>query len=154
MGLEFGLGARSSVRLRPPRVPRYAALQMRPGGVTSGRGATTPEAGTRTQYVQYVGARGQAALRLRYVQYEGGRSTWGDHHRKQGIGSRGLYVPYGGPGAYVSAKEVRPATKVHRANLTLTLTLTLTLALALALTSVSLGGGQPRRSTPRRCTGA
>ena len=39
----------------------------------------TPEAGTRTQYVQYVGPWGQAALRLRYV-------------------------ANGGPGAYVSAQ--------------------------------------------------
>ena len=38
----------------------------------------TPEAGTRTQYVLYVGPWGQAALRLRYV-------------------------PNGGPGAYSSA---------------------------------------------------
>jgi hypothetical protein len=32
----------------------------------------TPEAGTRTPYVQYVGPWGQAALRLRYVHYAGG----------------------------------------------------------------------------------
>ena len=32
----------------------------------------TPVAGTRTQYVQYVGPWGQAALRLRYVPNAGG----------------------------------------------------------------------------------
>ena len=32
----------------------------------------TPEAGTRTQYVLYVGPWGQAALRLRYVHNAGG----------------------------------------------------------------------------------
>ena len=32
----------------------------------------TPEAGTRTQYVLYVGPWGQAALRLRYVPNAGG----------------------------------------------------------------------------------
>ena len=32
----------------------------------------TPEAGTCTQYVLYVGAWGQAALRLRYVPNAGG----------------------------------------------------------------------------------
>ena len=32
----------------------------------------TPEAGTRTQYVQYVVPWGQAALRLRYVPNAGG----------------------------------------------------------------------------------
>ena len=33
---------------------------------------STPEAGTRTQYVLYVGPWGQAALRLRYVHNAGG----------------------------------------------------------------------------------
>jgi hypothetical protein len=32
----------------------------------------TPEAGTRTQYVQYAGPWGQAALRPRYVPNAGG----------------------------------------------------------------------------------
>ena len=47
------------------------------------------EAGTRTQYVQYVGPWGQAALRLWYVQ-----ATHTSLSRT---------APYGGPGAYVSA---------------------------------------------------
>jgi hypothetical protein len=51
----------------------------------------TPEAGTRTQYVLYVGPWGQAALRLRYVPNAGGWYAC-------------LYVPNGGPGACVSAQ--------------------------------------------------
>ena len=46
----------------------------------------TAEAGTRTVYVQCVGAREQAALCLRCVWHAG---DW--------------YLQYGGPGAYVSA---------------------------------------------------
>ena len=52
----------------------------------------TAEAGTRTQYVQYVAPWGQAALRVRYVQNAGG---W----------TRRLYVPNGGTGAHVSAQS-------------------------------------------------
>ena len=49
------------------------AGRWRPGVITRERGAyRTAEAGTRTQYVQYVGPWGQAALRLRYVPNAGG----------------------------------------------------------------------------------
>ena len=52
----------------------------------------TAEAGTRTQYVQYVGPWGQAALRLRrYV-------------HKAGAGTRSPYVPYGGRGEITSVR--------------------------------------------------
>ena len=61
-----------------------------PGVITTVRRTYgTAEAGTRTQYVQYVGPWGQAALRLWYPTRE--------------AGTRSPYVPYGGPGAYVSA---------------------------------------------------
>ena len=61
----------------------------------------TAEAGTRTRHVQYVG---QAALRIRYVHNAGG---WD--------------VPYGGAGAYVSARMVRVRVRV-----TLTVTVRVT----------------------------
>ena len=58
--------------------------QLVPGVLNSGQYARStwnttvrgtygaPEAGTRTQYVQYAGPRGQAAVRLRYVPDAGG----------------------------------------------------------------------------------
>ena len=61
--------------------------------ITRERGAyRTAEAGTRNQYVQYVGPWAQAALRLRYVPNAGG---W---H------ARSLYVPYGGAGVITSVR--------------------------------------------------
>ena len=50
------------------------AGRWRPGVITRERGAyRTAEAGTRNQYVQYVGPWAQAALRLLYVHNAGGR---------------------------------------------------------------------------------
>ena len=53
--------------------PRAGPLVPRRAWVATVRGTyPTPEAGTRTQYVLYVGPWGQAALRLRYVHNAGG----------------------------------------------------------------------------------
>jgi len=107
VGVRTGVSARVRVRARPPRVPRYAALQMRPGGGKQRKRCGVHYA--RGGYAHPVRAvrggklRGQAALRLRYVPYAGGRSTWGYNHRTQGTGPRSLYVSHGGPGGYVSA---------------------------------------------------
>ena len=61
--------------------------------ITRERGAyRTAEAGTRTQYVQYVGPCGQAALRIRYA------------YTAREADTRSLHVPYGGARAYVSAQ--------------------------------------------------
>ena len=70
--------------------------------ITRERGAyRTAEAGTRNQYVQYVGPWAQAALRVRYVPNAGG---W---H------ARSLYVPYGGAGVVTSVR-VSSAGDVER----------------------------------------
>ena len=53
----------------------------------------TPEAGTRTQYVQYVAPWGKPPC-------ASGTCTTRE------AGTRSLYVPNGGPGAYVSAQAV------------------------------------------------
>ena len=71
-----------------PRYVRYGRYAVRTVRGTYG----TAEAGTRTQYVQYVAPWGQAALRVRYV-----------HHAE--AGTRSPCVPNGGRGAYVSARE-------------------------------------------------
>ena len=63
---------RSSTR-RPARyIAQIATRVMATWGVTVRGTYPTPEAGTRTQYVQYAGPWGQAALRLRYVPNAGG----------------------------------------------------------------------------------
>ena len=53
-------------------VPRAGELRRATWGATVRGTYPTPEAGTRTLYVLYVGAWGQAALRLRYVPNAGG----------------------------------------------------------------------------------
>ena len=50
----------------------------------------TPEAGTSTPYVQYVGPGGRPPC------------ASGTHPTRE-AGTRSPHVPYGGPGAYVSA---------------------------------------------------
>ena len=49
-----------------------SCCSLRTWGATVRGTYPTPEAGTRTPYVQYVGPWGQAALRLRYVPNAGG----------------------------------------------------------------------------------
>ena len=53
----------------------------------------TPEAGTRTQYVQYVGPWGKPPC------------ASGTYPTRE-AGTRSVYVPNGGPGAYVSAQPM------------------------------------------------
>ena len=78
----------SAVIYRPTRLSLYLSVCLS----DCLRGTYgTPEAGTRTQYVQCVGPWGQAALRLRHVYSAGG---WYAQP----------YVPYGGRGACVSAE--------------------------------------------------
>ena len=73
----------TKVRARPSKALRTqnSLARERPGTAATLASAwvatvpgtyPTPEAGTRTQYVLYVGPWGQAALRLRYVHNAGG----------------------------------------------------------------------------------
>ena len=61
-----------SMRLRATSLQPMICPAHSTWGATVRGTYPTPEAGTRTQYVLYVGPWGQAALRLRYVPNAGG----------------------------------------------------------------------------------
>ena len=62
----------NGTRQRCRGAPEHVFLVQLTWGATVRGTYPTPEAGTRTQYVLYVGPWGEAALRLRYVHNAGG----------------------------------------------------------------------------------
>ena len=119
------------------------AGRWRPGVITRERGAyRTAEAGTRNQYVQYVGPWAQAALRLRFLTVPPCAS--GTYSTRE-AGARSPYVPCEGPGAYVSAQVLTVRATLVLLVLPLLVLVTLVLLRARLLVLVLLAALARRR---------